>query len=89
MNTIDLYVGLTMEQALALAQFLKRVGIDDYRSLAVDQDEAWLCWMPVSGCAMPCAKSALRRVRQTLGRRFRPFLAGLHALQGKHPPCSA
>ena len=42
MNTIDLYVGLSMEQALALAQFLKRVGIDDYRALAVDQDEAWL-----------------------------------------------
>lgn len=42
MNTIDLYVGLSMEQALALAQFLKRVGIDDYRALAVDQSEAWL-----------------------------------------------
>lgn len=42
MNAIDLYVGLSMEQALALAQFLKRVGIDDYRALAADQDEAWL-----------------------------------------------
>jgi len=41
MNTIDLQVSLTLEQALALAQFLKRVGIDDYRTLAVDQDEAW------------------------------------------------
>jgi hypothetical protein len=42
MNTIDLDVGLSMEQALALAQFLKRVGIDDYRALAVDEEEAWL-----------------------------------------------
>jgi hypothetical protein len=41
MNTIDLQVSLTLEQALALAQFLKRVGLDDYRTLAVDQDEAW------------------------------------------------
>ncbi|HNP42067.1 MAG TPA: hypothetical protein PKI24_20885 [Nitrospira sp.] len=39
---IELDVGLSMEQALALAQFLKRVGIDDYRRLAVDQEEAWL-----------------------------------------------
>ncbi len=42
MRTIDLDVGLSREQALALAQFLKRVGIDDYRRLAVDQEEAWL-----------------------------------------------
>lgn len=42
MHTIDLDVGLSREQALALAQFLKRVGIDDYRRLAVDQEEAWL-----------------------------------------------
>lgn len=42
MNMIELDVGLSMEQALALAQFLKRVGIDDYRRLAVDQEEAWL-----------------------------------------------
>ena len=32
---------LTPAQALALAQFLKRVGLDDYRRLAVDPDEAW------------------------------------------------
>ena len=42
MHMIELDVGLSMEQALALAQFLKRVGIDDYRRLAVDQEEAWL-----------------------------------------------
>ena len=42
MNSIDITIALTQEQALALAQFLKRVGIDDYRSLAVDHDEAWL-----------------------------------------------
>ncbi len=33
---------LTPAEALALAQFLKRVGVDDYRRLAVDRDEAWL-----------------------------------------------
>jgi hypothetical protein len=33
---------LSPAQALALAQFLKRVGIDDYTGLAVDRDEAWL-----------------------------------------------
>lgn len=32
---------LTPDQAWALAQFLKRVGVDDYRRLAVDGDEAW------------------------------------------------
>jgi hypothetical protein len=32
---------LPPDQALALAQFLKRVGLDDYRRLAVDADEAW------------------------------------------------
>ncbi|HNG16839.1 hypothetical protein [Accumulibacter sp.] len=42
MHTIDLDIGLSREQALALAQFLKRAGIDDYRRLAVDQEEAWL-----------------------------------------------
>ena len=33
---------LSPAQARALAQFLKRVGIDDYTGLAVDRDEAWL-----------------------------------------------
>jgi|ERR1019366_7415590 hypothetical protein len=42
LNTVALSLRLTMDQAWALAQFLKRVGLDDYRSLAVDQDEAWL-----------------------------------------------
>lgn len=32
---------LTPAEAVALAQFLKRVGLDDYRRLAVDADEAW------------------------------------------------
>lgn len=27
---------------MCLARFLKRVGVDDYRRLAVDRDEAWL-----------------------------------------------
>jgi len=42
MNTIDLDVTLSLPQAWALAEFLKRVGLDDYRALAADQNEAWL-----------------------------------------------
>jgi len=38
---VHVTVDLPPAQALALAQFLKRVGLDDYRSLAVDADEAW------------------------------------------------
>ena len=38
---VHITVDLSPAQALALAQFLKRVGLDDYRSLAVDADEAW------------------------------------------------
>jgi hypothetical protein len=39
---VHLAFELTPAEALALAQFLKRVGVDDYRRLAVDHDEAWL-----------------------------------------------
>lgn len=39
---VHLDFDLTLAEALALAQFLKRVGVDDYRRLAVDRDEAWL-----------------------------------------------
>ena len=35
-------VTLSASQAWAFAQFLKRVGVDDYRALAVDADEAYL-----------------------------------------------
>jgi hypothetical protein len=35
-------VELTEDQALAYAQFLKRVGFSDYMGNAVDQDEAYL-----------------------------------------------
>lgn len=38
---IRLELELAPAEALALAQFLKRVGLDDYRRLAVDADEAW------------------------------------------------
>ncbi|CAM3144055.1 hypothetical protein [Janthinobacterium lividum] len=38
---VSITADLSPAQALALAQFLKRVGLDDYRSLAVDADEAW------------------------------------------------
>jgi hypothetical protein len=40
--SVHLDLDLTPAEALALAQFLKRVGIDDYRRRAVDRDEAWL-----------------------------------------------
>ncbi len=33
---------LSTQQAWAFAQFLKRVGLDDYRALAVDANEAYL-----------------------------------------------
>ena len=33
---------LSTQQAWAYAQFLKRVGLDDYKALAVDLDEAYL-----------------------------------------------
>ena len=39
---VHLDFDLTPAEAVALAQFLKRVGVDDYRRLAVDRDEAWL-----------------------------------------------
>ncbi len=35
-------VELTEDQALAYAQFLKRVGFSDYMGNAVDKDEAYL-----------------------------------------------
>ena len=38
---VRLTLDLPDDEALALAQFLKRVGLDDYRRLAVDVDEAW------------------------------------------------
>jgi len=38
---VQLTFDLPADEALALAQFLKRVGLDDYRRLAVDPDEAW------------------------------------------------
>ncbi|KQZ32552.1 hypothetical protein [Duganella sp. Root1480D1] len=40
-RTVYLAFDLPADEALALAQFLKRVGLDDYRRLAVDPDEAW------------------------------------------------
>jgi hypothetical protein len=43
---------LPAEQAWAFAQFLKRVGLHDYRALAADLDEAWL--MREAGEAIRC-----------------------------------
>ena len=39
---VKLTINLTGDQAEALAQFLKRVGLSDYRPLSVDQQEAYL-----------------------------------------------
>lgn len=38
---VHLVFDLPPDEALALAQFLKRVGLDDFRQLAVDLDEAY------------------------------------------------
>lgn len=40
-RSVVLYVDLTEEEALALAQFVKRVGFTDCRSNAVDTEEAY------------------------------------------------
>ena len=40
-RTVHLAFDLPPDEALALAQFLKRVGLDDFRQLAVDADEAY------------------------------------------------
>ena len=41
MTTIRIQIELPDSQAWAYAQYLKRVGLDDYRQRAVDADEAW------------------------------------------------
>jgi len=41
-RTPAITVTLSASQAWAYAQFLKRVGLDDYKALAVDTDEAYL-----------------------------------------------
>ena len=41
METCDITVTLTAQQAWAYAQFLKRLGLDNYRALAIDLDEAY------------------------------------------------
>ena len=41
-TTVTITVTMTDTQAEAFAQFLKRVGLDDYKTLAVDLEEAYL-----------------------------------------------
>ncbi len=41
-DQVTITATLTDGQALALAQFLKRVGLDTYTGLAVDRDEAYV-----------------------------------------------
>ncbi len=40
-RTVIVTCTLSDDEALALAQFLKRMGLDDYRKLSIDSDEAW------------------------------------------------
>lgn len=40
-KTISIYAELNEWQALAFAQFLKRVRLDHYKSCAVDENEAY------------------------------------------------
>lgn len=40
-QTLSVPLELTADEAWDLAQFLKRAGFSDYRSNAVDQDEAY------------------------------------------------
>ena len=42
MTTMDMHLELTDDQAYALAQFVKRVGWQEWRQNAVDDDEAAL-----------------------------------------------
>lgn len=57
MKYVAVNVELTDAQANAFAQFLKRVGLSDYRPLAVDNDEAYV--MLTAGEAV---RAALREV---------------------------
>lgn len=41
MTTIRIQIELPDSQAWAFAQYLKRVGLDDYRQRAADDAEAW------------------------------------------------
>lgn len=42
MNAVTVTLELTPQQALALAQFVKRVGWSEFRQNAVDDDEAYV-----------------------------------------------
>ncbi len=57
MKYVAVNVDLTDAQAYALAQFLKRVGLSDYRPLAVDHDEAY-----TTLAAGEAVRAALREV---------------------------
>jgi len=56
--TQPIVIELTDAQALAIAQFLKRAGLSDYRNLAVDQDEA---------ATMLCAGEVIRKALAEAG----------------------
>ena len=56
--TQPIVIELSDEEAWAFAQFVKRVGLSDYRALAVDQDEA---------ATMLCAGEAIRKALADAG----------------------
>lgn len=57
MNTLTLDLELTEQEALALAQFVKRIGWQEIRINAVDDDEAY------------CMRDAIAIVRSALSRQ--------------------
>lgn len=57
MKTVTIELELTEQEALALAQFVKRVGWQEIRINAVDDDEAY------------CMRDAIAHVRSALSRQ--------------------
>jgi hypothetical protein len=59
-QTVTLTAHLTHDQATALAQFVKRVGVTDLRPFAVDIDEAYLMRDGCDAVAAALADSGYR-----------------------------
>ncbi len=66
-SPVRIALDLAPHEALALAQFLKRVGLEDYRCLAVDVDEAG----HALGRRTPARRPCRRRLRAALTRAYR------------------
>jgi len=87
MENVTLHLDLPDELAWALAQLLKRIGYSDCRQLAVSDEEAWQ--MIHATEAARWRASATRRGSRAQGGGAAPQAAGLHAVQGENPPCTA